>query len=104
MQRLCRIELPEVAGVVGDEDQVVVARVARDVPILPAGPADMRDMPGFMAGPPGDGNQVNAEAFVDQKPHDTAMVSRQSSEKFAPFPLEAVPFRRVKGGRALDQG
>jgi hypothetical protein len=24
---------------------------------------------------PGDGNQVDAEAFVDQKPHDTAMVS-----------------------------
>jgi hypothetical protein len=25
---------------------------------------------------PGDGNQVDREAFVDQKPHDTAMVSR----------------------------
>ena len=25
---------------------------------------------------PGDRNQVDREAFVDQKPHDTAMVSR----------------------------
>ena len=25
---------------------------------------------------PGDGNQVDREAFVDQKPHDTALVSR----------------------------
>jgi hypothetical protein len=35
----------------------------------------MRNVPGFMAGFPGDGDQVDAEAFVDQKPHDTAMVS-----------------------------
>jgi len=32
-------------------------------------------MPGFMAGFPGDGDQVDAEALVDQKPHDTAMAS-----------------------------
>ena len=25
---------------------------------------------------PGDRNQIDREAFVDQKPHDTAMVSR----------------------------
>jgi hypothetical protein len=43
--------------------------------VLPAGTADMRDVLGFMAGSPGDGDQVDAEAFVDQKPHDTAMVS-----------------------------
>jgi hypothetical protein len=35
----------------------------------------MRDVPGFMAALPGDGHQVDAEAFVDQKPHDTAMAS-----------------------------
>ena len=60
MQRLGRIELSEVAGVVGDEDQVVVACVARDIPVLPAGPADMRDMPGFMAALPGGCYQVDA--------------------------------------------
>jgi hypothetical protein len=32
---------------------------------------------GVMARMPGDGDQVDAEAFVDQKPHDTAMVSRR---------------------------
>jgi hypothetical protein len=62
MQRLRCVELPKIAGVVGDEDKITVAGVARD-------------MLRFMAGLPGDGDQVDAEAFVDQKPHDTAMVS-----------------------------
>jgi hypothetical protein len=35
----------------------------------------MRDVLGFMAGFSGYGDQIDAEAFVDQKPHDTAMVS-----------------------------
>jgi hypothetical protein len=33
------------------------------------------DVVGVMAGPTGDGNQVDAEAFVDQKPHGSAMAS-----------------------------
>jgi hypothetical protein len=37
----------------------------------------MRDVLSFMAALPGDGDQVDAEAFVDQKPHDTAIVSRR---------------------------
>ena len=77
MQGLGRIELPEVARVVGNEDEIAFAGVARDIPVLPASPADMRDVSGFMAGLPGDGNQVDAEAFVDQKPHDTAMAPRR---------------------------
>jgi len=75
VQRLRQVKLPEIARVVGDEDKISVAGIAHDIPILPAGAADMRDVLGFMAGFPGDGDQVNAEAFVDQKPHDTAMVS-----------------------------
>jgi hypothetical protein len=35
----------------------------------------MGDVLGFMAAFPGNSDQVNAEAFVDQKPHDTGMVS-----------------------------
>jgi hypothetical protein len=35
----------------------------------------MCDVVGVMAGLSGDSNQVNAEAFVDQKPHGSAMVS-----------------------------
>jgi hypothetical protein len=35
----------------------------------------MRNVLGFMARLPGGGDQVDAEAFVDQKPHDSAMVS-----------------------------
>jgi hypothetical protein len=35
----------------------------------------MRDVLGFVTGFTGDGDQVDAQAFVDQKPHDTAMTS-----------------------------
>jgi hypothetical protein len=73
MERLRGIELPEIAGVVGDEDKIAVAGVAHDIPVLPARSADMRDVLSFMAGFPGDGDQVDAEAFVNQNPHDTAM-------------------------------
>ena len=75
MQGLRRIELPEIAGVVGNEDVIALSGIADDVPVFPAGPADTGDVLGFMAGYPGDSDQVDAEAFVDQKPHDTAMVS-----------------------------
>ena len=75
MQGLRRIELPEIAGVVGNEDEIALSGIADDVPVFPAGPADTGDVLGFMAGYPGDSDQVDAEAFVDQKPHDTAMVS-----------------------------
>ena len=75
MQGLGRIELPEVARVVGNEDEIALSGIADDVPVFPAGPADTGDVLGFMAGYPGDSDQVDAEAFVDQKPHDTAMVS-----------------------------
>jgi hypothetical protein len=54
--RLRRIELPEIARVVGDEDEVAVARIAHDIPVLPAGAADMRDVLGFMAAFPGNGD------------------------------------------------
>jgi hypothetical protein len=75
MQRLRRIELPEIARVVGDKDKIIVAGVAHDIPVLPARAANMRDMPCFMAALLGDGDQADAEALVDQKPHDTAIVS-----------------------------
>ena len=50
MQWLRPIELPEIARVVGDENEIVFARVTQDVPVLPTGPADMRDVLGFMTG------------------------------------------------------
>jgi hypothetical protein len=64
--------LPEIARVVGDEDEIVAAGVARDIPVLPARSANMRNVPCFMAALLGDGDQADAKAFVDQKPHDTA--------------------------------
>jgi hypothetical protein len=75
MQRLRRIELPEIARVVGDEDEITLACLAHDIPVLPTGAADMRDVLGFMAAFPGDSDQVDTEALVDQEPHDTAMAS-----------------------------
>jgi hypothetical protein len=55
MERLRGVELPEITGVVGDEDKIAVTGVADDVPVLSARPADMRDVPGFMAALAGDG-------------------------------------------------
>ena len=75
MQRLGCIESPEIAGIVGDKNKITVAGVACDVPVFPAGLAGMGDVLGVMARLPGNGNQVDAEAFVNQKPHDTATVS-----------------------------
>jgi hypothetical protein len=49
--------------------------VAHDIPVLPTGAADMRDVLGLMAAIPGDSDQVDTEALVDQESHDTAMVS-----------------------------
>jgi hypothetical protein len=63
MQRLRRIELPEITGIVRDENKIAVPSVAHDIPVLPARAADMCDVLRFMAGFPGDGDQVDAEAF-----------------------------------------
>jgi hypothetical protein len=73
MQRVRRIEMPEIAGIISDEDEIAVPCAAQDIPVLPARATDMRDMPGFMAGLPGGNDQVDAEAFVDQKSHNTPM-------------------------------
>jgi hypothetical protein len=67
MQRLRGIELPEVAGLVGDEYEISVAGVARDIPVLPACSADMRDVLKLHGRMAGDGNQVDDKALVDQK-------------------------------------
>jgi len=75
MQRLDGIEASEIARVIGDEDKITVSSVAHDIPVFPSCPADMGEVLSVMPRLPGDGNQVDAEAFVDQKPHDTAMVS-----------------------------
>ena len=75
MQGLRRVELPEIARVVGDKDEIVVAGVARDIPVLPARSANMRNVPCFMTTLFGDGDEADGEALVDQKPHDTAIGS-----------------------------
>jgi hypothetical protein len=85
MQRLRRVETPEIAGVIGDEDKVSVACIAHNVPVFPSGLADMCYVLGVMARLPGDGNQVGAETFVDQEPHDTAMVSTRRRALCAGF-------------------
>jgi hypothetical protein len=82
MQRLPRIEAPEVACVVGDERKIVGARIAQDIPIFRARPADMRDMVSFMAGLRGDGNQVDAEAFIDQKSRGSVIVASGRRERW----------------------
>jgi hypothetical protein len=76
MKRLRGVESAEVAGVVGYKDQVASAGVTHDIPVLPAGAADPRDVLRLMAGIAGDGQEIDAQALVDQKPRDKAMLSR----------------------------
>jgi hypothetical protein len=45
----------------------------------------MSDVLGVMTRSPGDGNQVDAETFVDQKPHDTAMASTRRRDRCTGF-------------------
>ena len=54
-------------------------------PVFPAGLADMGDMLSVMARLPGDGDQVDAEAFVDQKPRETAMASIRRRDRCTGF-------------------
>jgi hypothetical protein len=75
MQRLRRVKLLEIARVVGNENKIAVARVAPTFQSFqPARPTCATCWASWPDSP-GSGDQVDAEAFVDQKPHDTAMVS-----------------------------
>ena len=64
-------------SIVGDQNEIAVARVSRDIPVLPAGFADAGNVMSFMSRLPGDGNQVDGEAFIDQKSHDIAASLRR---------------------------
>ena len=67
---------PTADGRDADFDMVTRTKsVAQDILVLPSGAADMRDVLGFMPAFAGDSNEVDARAFVDQQPHDTAMAS-----------------------------
>lgn len=81
MQRLRRVKTPKVARVVGDQNEIAVARVSRDIPVLPAGFADTGNVMSFMAGLPGNGNQIDGEAFVDQKSHDIAIAASRRRDR-----------------------
>lgn len=57
-------ELPEIVCVVGHEDKISIAGAARDIPIIQARAADIREVAGRMARLNGDGDQVNAEVSI----------------------------------------
>ena len=67
------LEPPEVTGVVGDHDEVPFGGVARNVPVLPSGLADMCHVLGFLAGLTGNRNQIDAQTLIDQKFHPAAI-------------------------------
>lgn len=81
MHRLRRVELAEIARIIGHEDEISGARVAHDIPVLPASAADMRDVLGFMAGFPGDGDQW--ASFLSLRP----CLSGYSIHSSAGFPF-----------------
>ena len=44
MQRLFCVELSEIGGIVGHENKIVLTRVTQDIPVFPAGFANVRHM------------------------------------------------------------
>ena len=70
-----RVDFPKVAGVVGDQDEIVFGGMACDVPIFPAGFADPGDVLSVMAGGVGDRDQIGGEALIDQKPHPASIAA-----------------------------
>ena len=50
VQRLFCVELPEISSIVGHENKIVLARVAQNIPVFPAGFADVRHVMRFVAG------------------------------------------------------
>ena len=62
-------QLSEIGGIVGDENKIILARVAQNIPVLPAGFADVRHVMRFITGLGRDGHELNAETLVDQEPH-----------------------------------
>jgi hypothetical protein len=66
---------PEIARAVGDEDEIAIASVARDIPVPPARAAKYAQGAVLLAALRGDGDQADADAFVNQKAYDTAIAS-----------------------------
>lgn len=83
MQRLRRAWTPEIAGIVGDQNEIAFPGIAGDIPVLPAGPADTGNMMDFVTGLPGGVNQVDGEAFVDRESHGVAIAASRRRERCA---------------------
>ena len=98
-----RIELPKIAGVVGDQHEVAVCRSAHDIPVFPAGLADPGDVLSFVPGFACDRDQIDAEALIDQKPHPASIAAsfrRWRRMAFGAMPglRTGTPARRIGGG------
>jgi hypothetical protein len=74
MQRLGRIELAKICGIVRDQNKIVLACVVRDVPILPPCSAHMSNVVRFVARCGGDSHQLNAQTLIDQESHEALVL------------------------------
>jgi hypothetical protein len=89
--------MPKIARIVGDEDEIAVGS---DVPTFLAGLADV----GVMAGSAGDGNGVDAQAFIDQKPHYNGTDGERPARSADGPPMAAArPAPQWVGG-GIDRG
>lgn len=69
MQRLHCIEPPKIRRVVGHQHEIALAGIAQNLRVFPARAADMSNVMRRVPGLRSNGNQVNGQAFVNQKPH-----------------------------------
>ena len=70
MQRLLCVKLPEVRSIVRDQGEIVLARMAQDVPVFPPSLADVRNVTRFVACFGRNSHELNAETLINQKPHE----------------------------------
>jgi hypothetical protein len=70
VQRLRGVKLSKVRSIVNDKDEIVLASVAQDIPVLPACLADVCHVVRFAACLGRDSHELNAETLVDQESHE----------------------------------
>lgn len=67
--RLVGVEPPEIGSIVCNENKIVLASVAQDIPILPPRLANMRYVMRLVPRIGCDAYEFNTETLVDQEPH-----------------------------------
>ena len=84
------IERPEIAGVISDQNEIVLDGMVANGPVFPACLSEMRNMVGFKSRFLGFAREFDGQAFIDEKPHVAAASRRRTRTR--------RPLRRPRQG------